>query len=109
MISKGLKAGDIFTDHGRKYKVLSVNSDGTYVSSYIGEEEKVKKYIETSEQNVESEESTDQNEESQEKKYTKTQIRRMKKEELDLLCAEYGIDVEETDAKREALIEKLGV
>ena len=109
MISKGLKAGDIFTDHGRKYKVLSVNSDGTYVSSYIGEEEKVTKYIETSEQNVESEESTDQNEESQEKKYTKTMIKRMKKEELDLLCAEYGIDVEETDAKREALIEKLGV
>ena len=109
MISKGLKAGDIFTDHGRKYKVLSVNSDGTYVSSYIGEEEKVTKYIETSEQNVESEEVTDQNEESLEKKYTKTQIRRMKKEELDLLCAEYGIDVEETDAKREALIEKLGV
>lgn len=109
MISKGLKAGDIFTDHGRKYKVLSVNSDDTYVSSYIGEEEKVTKYIETSEQNVESEESTDQNEESQEKKYTKTQIRRMKKEELDLLCEEYGIDAEETDAKREALIEKLGV
>jgi Lhr-like helicase len=109
MISKGLKAGDIFTDHGRKYKVLSVNSDGTYVSSYIGEEEKVTKYIETSEQNVESEESADQNEESLEKKYTKTQIRRMKKEELDLLCTEYGIDVEETDAKREALIEKLGV
>ena len=109
MISKGLKAGDIFTDNGRKYKVLSVNSDGTYVSSYIGEEEKVTKHIKTSEQNVESEESTDQNEESQEKKYTKTQIRRMKKEELDLLCAEYGIDVEETDAKREALIEKLGV
>ena len=109
MISKGLKAGDIFTDHGRKYKVLSVNSDGTYVSSYIGEEEKVTKYIETSEQNVESEESTDQNEESQEKKYTKTQIRRMKKEELDLLCEEYGIDAEETDAKREALLEKLGV
>ena len=99
MISKGLKAGDIFTDHGRKYKVLSVNSDGTYVSSYIGEEEKVTKYIETSEQN----------EESLEKKYTKTQIRRMKKEELDLLCEEYGIDAEETDAKREALIEKLGV
>ena len=109
MISKGLKAGDIFTDNGRKYKVLSVNPDGTYVSSYIGEEEKVTKYIETSEQNVESEESTDQNEESQEKKYTKTQIRRMKKEELDLLCEEYGIDAEETDAKREALIEKLGV
>ena len=109
MISKGLKAGDIFTDHGRKYKVLSVNSDGTYVSSYIGEEEKVTKYIETSEQNVESEESTDQNEESQEKKYTKTMIKRMKKEELDLLCEEYGIDAEETDAKREALIEKLGV
>ena len=109
MISKGLKAGDIFTDNGRKYKVLSVNSDGTYVSSYIGEEEKVTKHIKTSEQNVESEESTDQNEESHEKKYTKTQIRRMKKEELDLLCTKYGIDVEETDAKREALIEKLGV
>lgn len=109
MISKGLKAGDIFTDHGRKYKVLSVNSDGTYVSSYIGKEEKVTNTEEASEQNEESEEVTDQNEESLEKKYTKTQIRRMKKEELDLLCAEYGIDAEETDAKREALIEKLGV
>lgn len=109
MISKGLKAGDIFTDHGRKYKVLSVNSDGTYVSSYIGKEEKLTNNEEASEQNEESEEVTDQNEESLEKKYTKTQIRRMKKEELDMLCAEYGIDVEETDAKREALIEKLGV
>lgn len=109
MISKGLKAGDIFTDHGRKYKVLSVNSDGTYVSSYVGKEEKVTNTEEASEQNEESEEVTDQNEESLEKKYTKTQIRRMKKEELDLLCAEYGIDAEETDAKREALIEKLGV
>ena len=109
MISKGLKPGDIFTDQGRKYKVLSVNSDGTYVSSYIGKEEKVTNNEEASEQNEESEEVTDQNEESLEKKYTKTQIRRMKKEELDLLCAEYGIDVEETDAKREALIEKLGV
>ena len=109
MISKGLKAGDIFTDHGRKYKVLSVNSDGTYVSSYIGKEEKLTNNEEASEQNEESEEVTDQNEESLEKKYTKTQIRRMKKEELDLLCAEYGIDVEETDAKREALIEKLGI
>ena len=109
MISKGLKPGDIFTDHGRKYKVLSVNSDGTYVSSYVGKEEKLTNNEEASEQNEESEEVTDQNEESLEKKYTKTQIRRMKKEELDLLCAEYGIDVEETDAKREALIEKLGV
>ena len=109
MVSKGLKPGDIFTDHGRKYKVLSVNSDGTYVSSYIGKEENVTNTEEASEQNEESEEVTDQNEESLEKKYTKTQIRRMKKEELDLLCTEYGIDVEETDAKREALIEKLGV
>ena len=109
MVSKGLKPGDIFTDHGRKYKVLSVNSDGTYVSSYIGKEEKLTNNEEASEQNEESEEVTDQNEESLEKKYTKTQIRRMKKEELDLLCEEYGIDVEETDAKREALIEKLGV
>ena len=109
MVSKGLKPGDIFTDHGRKYKVLSVNSDGTYVSSYIGKEEKLTNNEEASEQNEKSEEVADQNEESLEKKYTKTQIRRMKKEELDLLCTEYGIDVEETDAKREALIEKLGV
>ena len=109
MVSKGLKRGHIFTDHGRKYKVLSVNSDGTYVSSYIGKEEKLTNNEEASEQNEESEEVTDQNEESLEKKYTKTQIRRMKKEELDLLCEEYGIDAEETDAKREALIEKLGV
>ena len=54
MVSKGLKPGDIFTDHGRKYKVLSVNSDGTYVSSYIGKEEKLTNNEEASEQNVES-------------------------------------------------------
>ena len=36
-------------------------------------------------------------------------IKRMKKDELDRLCDEYGIDAEETDAKREALINKLGV
>ena len=112
MISKGLKAGDIFTDNGRKYKVLSVNPDGTYVSSYISEEEKVTKDCESSGQNGEAEEDPEKNKESQEsdeKKYTKTMIKRMKKDELDLLCAEHGIDAEDTDAKREALIEKLGV
>ena len=112
MISKGLKAGDIFTDNGRKYKVLSVNPDGTYVSSYVSGEEKVTKDGESSGQNGEAEENQEKNEESQEsdeKKYTKTMIKRMKKDELDLLCAEHGIDAEDTDAKREALIDILGV
>lgn len=112
MIPKGLKPGDIFIDHARKYKVLSVNPDGTYVSSYVSEEEKATKDGESSGQNGEAEENQEKNEESQEsdeKKYTKTMIKRMKKDELDLLCAEHGIDAEDTDAKREALIDILGV
>ena len=33
MVKKGLKKGDVFTDGGRKYQVVSVNKDGTYVST----------------------------------------------------------------------------
>lgn len=33
MVAKGLKKGDIFVDGGRKYQVVSVNADGSYVST----------------------------------------------------------------------------
>lgn len=42
MVKKGLKKGDIFTDGGRKYQVVSVNKDGTYVSTTKITEEKKK-------------------------------------------------------------------
>ena len=40
MVKAGLEVGDIFDDCGMKYKVLSVNADGTYISTRVNEEPK---------------------------------------------------------------------
>ncbi|MBD8917519.1 MAG: hypothetical protein EGR90_03985 [Lachnospiraceae bacterium] len=40
MVKAGLKVGDIFEDDGLRYKVLSVNEDGTYISTRNFEETK---------------------------------------------------------------------
>lgn len=40
MVKAGLKVGDIFEDEGLRYKVLSVNEDGTYISTRNFEETK---------------------------------------------------------------------
>lgn len=40
MVKAGLKVGDIFEDDGLRYKVLSVNEDGTYISTRNFEEPK---------------------------------------------------------------------
>ena len=40
MVKAGLEVGDIFDDCGMKYKVLSVNADGTYISTRVNEDPK---------------------------------------------------------------------
>ena len=40
MVKAGLKVGDIFEDDSLRYKVLSVNEDGTYISTRNFEETK---------------------------------------------------------------------
>lgn len=91
MVQKGLKVGDTFQDGGRAYKVLSVNTDGTYSSKAIGKDEMSKKVVE------------------EVKKYTKTEISRMAKEDLVVLAQEHGVEVGTTAEMRSQLIEKLNV
>ena len=73
MVLKGLRVGDTFEDGGRAYRVLSVNADGTYFSKAIEKVEAVEVVVE-------------------EKKYTKTEINRMAKDDLLELAKKYGVD-----------------
>lgn len=50
MVKAGLKVGDIFEDDGLRYKVLSVNEDGTYISTRNFEETKAAVDTETGNQ-----------------------------------------------------------
>ena len=90
MILKGLKVGDTFEDGGRAYRVLSVNADGTYFSKAIDK-------VETAEVVVE------------EKKYTKTEINRMAKEDLLELAKKYGVEAETATEMKKLLIEKMNI
>ncbi len=40
MVKKGLKAGDVFVEGGRRYEILAVNPNDTYLSQMIGREQK---------------------------------------------------------------------
>ena len=39
MVKKGLKVGAIFEDGGRKYRILEVSEDGTYISKAVTNED----------------------------------------------------------------------
>lgn len=91
MVQKGLKVGDTFRDGGRAYKVLSVNTDGTYSSKAIEKDEIPEKVV------------------AEEKKYTKTDINRMSKEDLSILAKEYDIEAETATEMKKQLIEKLNI
>ncbi len=51
MVSRGLKPGDTFSDGPLFYKVLSVNEDGSYISTRVEAVEEP----DTSDENAESE------------------------------------------------------
>lgn len=90
MILKGLKVGDTFEDGGRAYRVLSVNADGTYFSKAIDKVEAAEVVVE-------------------EKKYTKTEINRMAKEDLLELAKKYGVEAETATEMKKLLIEKMNI
>lgn len=90
MVQKGLKVGDTFRDGGRAYKVLSVNTDGTYSSKAIEKDETPEVVKE-------------------EKKYTKTDINRMPKDELSVLAKEHGVEAETATEMKKQLVEKLNI
>lgn len=60
MVIRGLKPGDTFSDGPLFYKVLSVNEDGSYISTRVeavaepGKEDPGKEEPDTSEENAES-------------------------------------------------------
>ncbi len=41
MVDKGLKVGDIFVEGGRRYEILAVNKDDTYLSQMTQKEQKL--------------------------------------------------------------------
>ena len=90
MILKGLKVGDTFEDGGRAYRVLSVNADGTYFSKAIEKVEAMEVVVE-------------------EKKYTKTEINRMAKDDLLELAKKYGVEAETATEIKKLLIEKMNI
>lgn len=90
MILKGLNDGDTFEDSGRVYKVLSVNADGTYHSKAIDKVNANAKEIE-------------------EKKYTKTEIVRMAKDDLLVLAKKYGVEADTTSELRKLIIDKMNI
>lgn len=112
MVKKGLKVGDVFEDCGRRYRVLSVNMDGTYVSSYIGDQgvdagipsEGGMGTKQDEKRNDLHEDNSQEN-----KKLTKSGINRMKKEDLERLCGEQGIDAGTVEDMKKALIDCLGL
>lgn len=97
MVPKGLKVGDTFQDGGRAYKVLSVNKDGTYSSKAV-EKDEIPKVFEAVKEAVE-----------EGKKYTKTDINRMPKDELSILAKEYGVEAETAVEMRKQLMEKMNI
>ena len=97
MVQKGLKVGDTFQDGGRAYKVLSVNEDGTYSSKAI-EKDEIPEVVETEEEIV-----------AGEKKYTKTEINRMSKDELSVLVKEFGVEAETVAEMKKQIIEKMDI
>ena len=90
MVLKGLRVGDTFEDGGRAYRVLSVNADGTYFSKAIEKVEAVEVVVE-------------------EKKYTKTEINRMAKDDLLELAKKYGVEAETATEIKKKIIEKMNI
>lgn len=107
-VVKGLKAGDTFEDGGRRFTVLSVNPDGTYISKFIGVEEitqPVVKAEEKKEENVTTLLATVEVKPS----YTKTEINRASIEKLEKISKELGLKTGTKLAMQEAIMKKLGL
>lgn len=100
MIPSNLKVGAKFTEENRTFEVIEVNADGTYVSKCIHIEVKPDSYISVAPV-VETETVTED--------YTKTDINRMPKDKLEVLCKEYELEIGTTSEMKKVLLEKLGL
>ena len=102
-VVKGLKAGDTFEDGGRRFTVLSVNSDGTYISKFIGVEEITQPVVKEEEKKEEI------TVEEVKPSYTKTEINRASIEKLEKISKELGLKTGTKLAMQEAIMKKLGL
>lgn len=102
-VAKGLKAGDTFEDGGRRFTVLSVNPDGTYISKFIGVEEITQPVVKTEEKKEEI------TVEEVKPSYTKTEINRASIEKLEKISKELGLKTGTKLAMQEAIMKKLGL
>lgn len=97
-----MKIGDMFTDGGRKYKAIGFDADGRCISTADFEEK--------SQKNDSITPVIEGNKAEEDNKYTKTDIKRMSKENLEALCVELGLPVLETSADmKTAILEKLAL
>lgn len=118
MVTRGLKAGDLFCDGGRTYKVIRTLANGDYVSEAVssGNEEAASKDAASDlrsekerEDTVHDPEDVMQSEVSKQKTYTKRQIQRMTKANLEQLTRELGVEFTGTEAARAEVLKKLGL
>lgn len=106
MVAKGLKVGDIFTEGKRQYKILTVNADGSYISSIVKKETKAEVKVEEPKK---EEVKAEVEETKAEKTYTKTDINRMSTDNLTKLCKELGFEVGTGAEMKKTIIAKLGL
>lgn len=81
MIKKGLKVGDTFVDGKKKYKILKVNTDGTYISTSNLKDEEV-----TATDNSQSEELKEANAKAKNLENENQQIKDAMQEALDRIA-----------------------
>lgn len=98
MISPTLKVGDKFTDGNRTFEVLSVVGNGVYISKCVATDVKPEYVIEEPKAEI-----------KEEKAYTKTEIMRMPKSDLEELCKANGLEIGTTSEMKKILLEKLGL
>lgn len=102
MIGTNMKVGDTFEDGGRKFKVLKVNENGTYISEFIGD-----KVTKPDVKIIETEEVIEDT--PAEVTYTKTEINRKSTADLEKICEKLGLPKKTGTAMKKAIIEKLGL
>lgn len=96
MIKPDMRVGDIFEDGGLHYQVQSVLPDGNYISKLVTED--IKQPEEDKVEELEKIEDIKQPEEAKQyekKKYSRTEINRMSKDNLIILAKENDIEAKE--------------
>lgn len=117
MVKRGLSVGDIFSDGGRTYKVERVLESGCYVSKAVSSVNAEAVSDDTASDAEKPEEVVPDTQNAEgavpdaklPKSYSKREIQRMKKADLEKLAAEIGVEFTDTESARAEVMKKLGL